>query len=284
MNNIPCPLCQSADHRLVFDLRHVTGGHRVPGQILRCQSCGFWFKQPSNRDRIREAYEDDYAADPVTETYMLSEATRAFFRKVIAGIGPRHGRLLDIGTGLGTFVEEAQKAGYDAQGVDLCAPLVKKARARGLNVQCKPAEELDSAEPFDVITMMDIIEHVPEPLKLLAAARRILKPGGELVVYTPNHRAAVVLLAKLLRRVGVGFAVEEIFGGNHVGFFDDQTLLSAMNKAGFALRKMQLFPYDPSRPGQPVSPVSLAAVTAVEQLGKPFHRMFRMLAYAQSQP
>jgi hypothetical protein len=64
-------------------------------------------------------------------------------------------------------------------------------------------------------------------------------------------------------------------------FFDDRTLPSALDKAGFTIRTMKLLPYDPTRPGQTVSPVSLAAVAAVEQLGRPFRRMFRMLAYAQ---
>ena len=54
----------------------------------------------------------------------------------------------------------------------------------------------------------------------------------------------------------------------------------ALQKQGFALHSISLFPYDPSRPGQPISPVSLAAVTAVEWLGKPFNRMFRMVVHA----
>ena len=216
---------------------------------------------------------------------MLGEPTRKFFRKVISGIRPPSDdgapRLLDIGSGLGTFVEEAGRAGFSAQGLDLCEPLVRKARARGLNVECKPAEQLDTREQFDVVTMMDVIEHVPEPMRLLAAARKVLKPGGELVVYTPNHRAAVVVLAKFLRALGAGFAVREIFGGNHVCFFDDRTLPTALQNSGFSDRQIRVFSYDPTRPGQPVSPANLVAVAAVEQLGRPFGRMFRMLAYAR---
>src|SRR5262249_19284230 len=113
--------------------------------------------------------------------------------------------------------------------------------------------------------------------------RLVLSPNGELVVFTPNHRAAVVLLARALYGLGLKFAVREIFGSNHVGFFDDRTLSAALQRAGFVTRKLDLFPYDPSRPGQYVSPVSLAAVTVVERLGQPFGRMFRMLAYAQAQ-
>jgi 2-polyprenyl-3-methyl-5-hydroxy-6-metoxy-1,4-benzoquinol methylase len=283
-NSVHCSLCLSIHYKVLYDLRAATKPMGLPGMIVRCRECGFCFKILTGSVRAADVYQEEWATDKPTERYMLSEPTRVFFRQVLDGLSIKRGRLLDIGTGLGTLVEEAQKVGYDAQGVDLCRPLVDKALKRGLNVRCMSAEDLDSAEPFDVITMMDIIEHVPEPLKLLATARRILKPGGELVVYTPNHRGAVVLLAKLLHSIGIRFAIHEIFAGNHLVFFDNRTLSATLNRAGFTLRELRLFPYDPSRPGQPVSPLSLAAITAVERLGKPFHRMFRMMAYGHSQP
>ncbi len=279
-----CPLCGGIEHEVIFDLRRVSNVLSVPGLIANCRHCSMCFKILSEPDRLSQAYGDEYAAAEITEQYMLSETARAFFRKVLGGISITHcitkPRLLDIGTGLGALLEEAQELGYEAEGVELCEPLVQKARARGLRVHCKPAEELDAEANFDAVTMLDVIEHVTEPLKLLATARHVLKPGGKLVVYTPNHRGAVVVLARILKKLGIGFAVEEIFGGNHVCFFDDRSLSVALQKQGFSLHSIRLFPYDPSRPGGPISPVSLAAVTAVEWLGKPFNRMFRMVVHA----
>jgi hypothetical protein len=75
--------------------------------------------------------------------------------------------------------------------------------------------------------------------------------------------------------------MNEIFGSNHICFFDDRSLPFALQTAGFTVRRLSLFPYDPERPGQPVSLLSLATVTAVEQLGRPFNRMFRLLVYAR---
>jgi 2-polyprenyl-3-methyl-5-hydroxy-6-metoxy-1,4-benzoquinol methylase len=283
-DSVHCPLCGGTEHQVLFDLRAVSDVLSVPGLIANCCHCSMCFKILSEPDRLSQAYGEEYAAAEMTEQYMLSEPARAFFRKVLAGIeimsGATKPRLLDVGTGLGALLEEAQKLGYEAEGVELCEVLVRKARARGLRVHWGPAEELDSPSTFDAVTMLDIIEHVTEPLKLLATARRLMKPGGRLVVYTPNHRGAIVVLARLLNKVGIGFAVEEIFGGNHVCFFDDRSLPVALQKQGFSLHSISLFPYDPSRPGQPISPVSLAAVTAVEWLGKPFNRMFRMVVHA----
>lgn len=279
-----CPLCGGTEHQAVFDLRGVSDVLCIPGLIAICRRCSMWFKVLSQPDRLSHAYGEEYAAAEMTEKYMLSEPSRAFFRKVLGGIGmtpdTSKPRLLDIGTGLGALLEEAQKLGYEAEGVDVCEPLIKKARARGLRVHYKPVEELGAGADFDVVTMLDVIEHVTEPLKLLASARRLLKPGGRLVVYTPNHRSAIVVLAKFLDKLGIGFAVKEIFGGNHVCFFDDRSMPAALHKEGFSVHSMSLFPYDPTRPGGPISPLSLAVVTAVEWLGKPFDRMFRMIVYA----
>ncbi|HEX2878926.1 MAG TPA: methyltransferase domain-containing protein [Polyangiaceae bacterium] len=265
----------------MFDLRECRGKLRIPGLIVRCEGCSFWYKIPVRSDDIPESYQGDYGQDEAVERYMLGEQTRVFYRKVLAGLSARRGRLLDLGCGYGALLEEANRLGYDAQGIDLSNPLVLKARERGLNVECKSAEDLDEVGAFDVVTMLDIIEHVSDPLALLAAARRALKPGGELVVYTPNHRAAVVLLARTLYAAGLKFAVIEIFGGNHVGFFDDRTLPAAFRKAGLGPSRLALSPYDPTRPGQYVSPISLMTVAAVERVGQPFDRVFRMLAYTQ---
>jgi 2-polyprenyl-3-methyl-5-hydroxy-6-metoxy-1,4-benzoquinol methylase len=281
---IRCPVCGSAEHEVVFDLGPAANPLCVPGAIARCRRCPMWFKILTDPGRLSEAYSDAYAENERTDDYMTGPAARAFFRRVLEQLGgvDRSVRpsLLDIGAGQGALVEEAEALGYDTLGIDRCEPLARRARARGLRVECTTGEDLQGAALFDVVTMMDVIEHVPDPRRLLATARRLLKPRGRLVVYTPNHRGAVVMLAKALHALGAGVAVREIFGGNHVCFFDDRSLPLALLAEGFTVDALRLFPYDPSRPGGPVSRASLAAVTAVEWLGKPFNRTFRMLALA----
>lgn len=158
---------------------------------------------------------------------------------------------------------------------------MRSAGTRGLNVTLGAAEDLDREDTFDVITMMDFIEHVSDPLRVLRNAHRALIRGGELIVYTPNHRAAVVVAAKLLDRLGMHQPAREIFGRNHVCFFDDRSLPLVLARAGFALRHQEQLAYDPSRPGQDISRFNLAAMMLIEQLGKPLHRLFRLLAYAR---
>lgn len=279
-----CPICRAATLDAVYDLTGVTSEDAVPGRVVCCTACRFWFKQLSDPDGIPKAYTGEYGDDETAQTYLLGASARTLFRDALAKVKRRlpvsRPRLLDLGAGPGALLEEALRLGFEAEGLDHCAENVQAARDKGLNVRLAAAEDLDDQASFDVITMMDIIEHVSDPLRILSAAQRALKPGGELVVYTPNHRAAVVALAKLLFRFGVRYPVQEVFGRNHVCFFDDRSLPMALKRAGFEIRSLEQSPYDPARPGQEISPLNLAAVALVERLGQPFGRGFRMLATA----
>jgi 2-polyprenyl-3-methyl-5-hydroxy-6-metoxy-1,4-benzoquinol methylase len=280
-----CPVCASSTLDTIYDLSRVTSPDAVPGLVVRCMACRMWFKQLNDADGLPTAYTGEYGDDAMAQTYLLGPRARRLFRDALTEVKGRLPaavpRLLDIGAGPGALIEEATRMGFEAEGVDHCGPNVQAARDRGLNVRLGEAEELEDETTFDVITMMDIIEHVTDPLRLLSAAQRALKPRGELVVYTPNHRAAVVGLAKALYRLGLHYPVEELFGRNHVCFFDDRTLSLALRRVGFELRRLEQFAYDPGRPGQDISPLNLAAVTVIERLGRTFGRGFRMLAYAQ---
>ena len=282
---VACPLCGSADLRRVYDLSRADFADAVPGVVYRCRACPMWFKALAHPEALPTAYPGEFGDDPVSATYLLGDAARAVFRDALAGLRPLPAtpppRLLDIGAGQGALLEEAARLGFAGQGIEHCEDNVARARARGLDVRLARAEDLELHEAVDVVTMMDFIEHVPDPLRILAAAHRALRPGGELVVYTPNHRGAVVLLARLLHALGVRHPAEEFFGRNHVAFFDDRSLPWALRAAGFELLELRQIAYDPSRPGQEVSRLALAATAAIEQLGRPFGRLFRLLAYAR---
>ena len=129
---------------------------------------------------------------------------------------------------------------------------------------------------------MDIIEHLPRPAARAAAPRGARSsPVASWSCTRPTTAAPSWCWPGCSHAVGIRYPDGEIFGRNHVCFFDDRSLPLALRQAGLAVRLQRQFPYDPSRPGQYVSPLNLAAVTVVEWLGKPFDRVFRMVAYAQ---
>lgn len=95
--------------------------------------------------------------------------------------------LLDVGCGNGDFLEIAAEMGWKAEGVELDPRAVAVARGRGLIVYQGSIEYLENrSDAYDVITLSHVIEHVHDPLKLLASCFRLLKPGGHLWLETPN--------------------------------------------------------------------------------------------------
>lgn len=97
------------------------------------------------------------------------------------------GRLLDVGCGSGDWLLSMREMGWQVEGVDFDDNAVKAARQQGLEVQCGSVEQQKFASGrFDAVILNHVIEHVPDPVATAAECRRILKPGGKLVIFTPN--------------------------------------------------------------------------------------------------
>jgi SAM-dependent methyltransferase len=130
--------------------------------------------------------------------------------RALLDAGGRHlpkqpkGRLLDVGCGNGDFLQFAQRAGWEAIGVDPDPKAVEIARARGLTVHLGTLETLqEPPESLQGITMNHVIEHVHDPRATLTRCYRLLKPGGWLWLETPNlRRAGARPLRRELGRAG----------------------------------------------------------------------------------
>jgi 2-polyprenyl-3-methyl-5-hydroxy-6-metoxy-1,4-benzoquinol methylase len=109
-------------------------------------------------------------------------ATAMFLRAPTAGES-----LLDVGCGGGDFIATMRGLGWKVSGVETDPVAVERARGRELDVHQGDLEGAAFDDmSFDAITLAHVIEHVHEPRRLLAECRRILKPGGTLVILTPN--------------------------------------------------------------------------------------------------
>jgi SAM-dependent methyltransferase len=104
----------------------------------------------------------------------------------------RDGRLLDVGSGSGSFLAQMERLGWRAEGLELDPEAVAVARAAGLAVTQGSVEELDTAAlagPFDAVTLSHVIEHLHDPGRALERVAAVLRPGGLLWIATPNLRA-----------------------------------------------------------------------------------------------
>ena len=99
------------------------------------------------------------------------------------------GEWLDVGCGAGALVEAAARGGWRARGTEVSEPAVRELRSRGLDVLSGPLESHGLApESFDVVSMVEVVEHLAQPGALVREASRLLRPGGVLYLTTPHAR------------------------------------------------------------------------------------------------
>ena len=151
-------------------------------------------------DREARAFYDDYWSRcdrPRAEARSRERAALAL--ELLAEDGRARGRLLDVGCGPGWSLDAFTRAGWGGIGVDPSNVAVEEARARGLDarridVELASAEEMRAAlgGPFDAIALLEVLEHLRDPLASLRKVKELCRTGGRLVVSLPNeiHLAA----------------------------------------------------------------------------------------------
>ncbi len=185
--------------------------------VVRSSGCGLEWLSPfpdeaSGGAIYGENYLDRWGIDgPATMARvraMKESSYRAFFKEVRAH--RRSGRLLDIGCALGFLLGVAKEEGFDPYGLDLNADAVQFAqREFGERVQTgSPSRHVFAGLQFDVITMIDVLEHVPEPRSFLLSIGDCLAPDGIVVAVLPNASA---LVKKILGRHWPHYAPEHLY-------------------------------------------------------------------------
>jgi 2-polyprenyl-3-methyl-5-hydroxy-6-metoxy-1,4-benzoquinol methylase len=138
----------------------------------------------------------------------------------------KRGRLLDIGCGNGDTIARLADLGWTVSGIDTDEAAVKTACARGLDARPGELREQDwSDDPMDAVTLSHVIEHVHDPIQLLERCLNCLKPGGRLVMVTPN------VDAWMHRRAGQNWL--GLDPPRHLCLFTARALADAARRAGF---------------------------------------------------
>ena len=193
-----------------------------PDQLARIyEGKGYYVKDDGGRDGVPFGYSGDYVA----QRGFIEDKFDRVLGHIERYVNP--GRLLDVGCGPGFLLAVATKRGWEAVGMDVNEWAVRYGQdVVGVEVQhgvLTAASFPD--EKFDAITMMDLLEHVPEPSRLLEQAARLLRPGGALVVLTPDAGAPVSRL--------MGRRWPEVVPGEHTVLFSRIGLTKALARNGF---------------------------------------------------
>lgn len=218
-----CNICGSGEYALLL--------HKDGHDVVRCASCGlaFTYPQPS---MLSEQYDSTYFDLYRRRHEFRLRRADSRLRRIELLMAP--GRLLDIGCSLGYFVEAANARGWHASGVEISPYAAAEARSLGLDVR---TGTLDAAAyedgSFDCVTMWDVLEHVPDPTRHMGEVRRILAPGGMVVVGTPNLGHALFRLKRENWR--------HLKPAEHIFYFTASTLARLFEKTGFAVARPPLW-------------------------------------------
>lgn len=228
-----CPLCGQKDFHQLF----VKAGR----PFVRCRQDGLVMINPMpTPGEIKRIYEEDYfdwndrsAAACIGYYQYIAERPLLieYFQKKIKLLATK-GRILDIGCGHGFFLEAAKLEKKQALGIDLSPQAVAYARKHKLEVKLTDLEHAGfAAGSFGAVTAFQLIEHVVDPQEFCRQVQRVLKPGGTLLLVTPNEGG---WLRKLMGKHWLSFRHRE-----HLYFFSAKTLTATLKQAGF--RKIKAF-------------------------------------------
>jgi len=246
---VPCALCGGQRYWPIHDM-----GWR---RILRCEACGLTRADPvpSLADKLAietQGYTDDHAFPEVADFFKnchrnyVDDPVIRTMRRHLATLeqtigGP--GRLLDVGAGTGVFMHLAGERGWQPSGIDIC-PLTAEKAAREFGVQIAigafEEHQFDGAA-FDAATLLDVLEHVHDPLATLRHVYTLLRPGGAVYIAVPNQRCLLTAMVDAYARAGGPGAQSlllRLYVAPHLHYFTPSTIRRLVGASGFRLRSL----------------------------------------------
>jgi len=236
-----CNLCNSDSTKKIMEINGFN--------IVKCKKCGLIYVNPRLKFKVLEKIYMDgtYFRNPAFKDFKFTfygydryleekkDIMDTFSRRLdVITRYRKNGKLLDIGCAFGFFLELASKRGWKASGIEVS----KNASDYAKKHQKSPVFNgtIEKAnfkkKSFDVITLFDVIEHIPDPKNMLKKINKLLKPGGILAITTPNIDS---LPAKIL-----GNKWEEVRRvREHIYFFSNRTLKKILEKSGFKVLKTE---------------------------------------------
>ena len=223
-----CPGCGGSSSR--------PAGTKDGFDLCRCRSCGTIFTARLPEAEEAKDYGDYYSAANLQERPLV----RARLAQVVASLEPyrRTGRWLDVGCGAGTLMRAAADAGWQVEGTEVSEGAAVAVREAGFEVHVGDLAALDlPAGGYDVVSMVEVVEHVPDADALLRRVAELVRPGGAVYVTTPNGHG---ISGRALRERWSVVAPPE-----HLQLFSVPGLRKALARSGLHATKTQAHGVNP---------------------------------------
>ena len=231
MTRVRCPACDGIHIRIIGELIHIPGLFELthPGWLHRCSTCHLFFRRPFlASDDLRAAYKR------IPETHWIENEERQdqvlAFKKLMKL--KKKGAVLDVGCYRGDFLQRFP-AGFSLYGIEPSRAAAQMAQARGIRILGDTLEDTDFKNyRFDIVSLVDVLEHIPSPFLALKILKPLLNPDGILLVTTGNTG----YLPWRLMRLGYWYYMAE-----HVSFFNPQWFRWVSQKLGLRIIEMERF-------------------------------------------
>lgn len=219
-----CPVCGSE--------RRASWLTALGFSLVRCADCGHRYSaEVLTARRLSHAYYEEHDADLAARTMAAKRQRFVQYAEALPEVFARPGRVLDVGCNAGELLSLFQERGWQVAGVEMSPnPAAYAAKRLNAPVFNGPIEDYQlDGPPFDLITMVHLLEHLHDPGATLRRLRDWLAPGGGLLIEVPN---ADDMLLPLLRG-----SYRPLCPGDHVSFFDERSLARLLTDCDLSLQR-----------------------------------------------
>lgn len=208
--------------------------------VIECKSCGFsHIKSLPDPVELMRFYREEFYTSEKTDYFSNAQADQDWLLSTyndrfdsLEGLLPeKHRHILDIGCGPGFFLSAGKERGWNVLGVEPSPRAAEFARGHGVKIieGFFDAQTAASIQPQEVIHMSQVLEHIPNPAKLLQNAHSLLVPGGLICISVPNDFNPLQLALQKAKQLDPWWVVPK----HHLNYFTFDTLEKLLRRRGF---------------------------------------------------
>ena len=244
MELINCPVCGSDKYVFVSKKRYPDSEYH----IVRCKNCDFYYTNPEpSQNELLEFYDSEYLGNHTNVWHQYEDKLNKEIAELLINEGIKSN--LDLGSGQGRFVNILSNYGIESVGVEPVKDSCSIAKEKyGLELHNKTCEQylIECNRKFNSVTMLNVLEHLPNPSNILKLTNKCLINGGKLIIIVPNVDFTI-FLGRIRGLIGFKdkymleskkFSQQGFDPPIHLSSFNKNSLVKLLVKNNFEIIKM----------------------------------------------